>query len=400
MPILRAALVAGLPAPAAAALLTLAGRPEPAGPLTGVLAGLLLRGSPVAAALATLWGGAWAVLATELAGIESADAMGSWLEWPGWPGWAVGAVLAYTLAARPVPGGVPRTPGGIWHVLGRVRHVPDGVRRSPLPVAAVTVAAGAGAALVAGQLAAAQAAGLTLWTDYHPYDGPGWYRDVTSALWYPAASVVLASALAGRLRGGREAWAAVPVAAWLGAALAGGPLQYAQALGATGGPPGVALLASLAGGGIGAAAGALALRHPGAGAGLVCFVALRTSQALDRAPGEWPEPVEVMADPLLLLAPFVVVAVVAARAARRAARRGPGLVAGLAGPLLVWAVYAAVGARAYDHSTQSEPYLQALLTAFLAPAVALAAAQLAVLTGRSGSSGDATSHGTSTRRSP
>ncbi len=79
---------------------------------------------------------------------------------------------------------------------------------------------------------------------------------------------------------------------------------------------------------------------------------------------------------------------------------GPGLVAGLAGPLLVWAVYAAVGARAYDHSTQSDPYLQALLTAFLAPAVALAAARLAVLTGRSGSSGDATSHGTSTRRSP
>ncbi|MER7619391.1 hypothetical protein, partial [Nonomuraea wenchangensis] len=178
MPILRAALVTGLPAPAAAALLVLAGRPEPAGPLTGVLAGLLLRGSPVAAALATLWGGAWAVLATELAGIETADAMGSWLEWPGWPGWAVGAVLAYALAARPMPGGVPRMPGGIWHVLGRVRHlpgggrhVPDGVRRSPLPVAAVT--AGAGAALVAGQLAAAQAAGLTLWTDYHPYDGPG-----------------------------------------------------------------------------------------------------------------------------------------------------------------------------------------------------------------------------------
>ncbi|MET8992411.1 hypothetical protein ABZW49_43795 [Nonomuraea wenchangensis] len=386
MPILRATLVAGLPAPAAAALLTLAGRPEPAGPLIGVLAGLLLRGSPAAAALATLWGGAWAVLATELAEIETADAMGSWLEWPGWPGWAVGAVLAYALAARHTPGGV--------------RGVPGGVRTSRPPVAAVTVAAVAGAVLAAGQLAAARAAGLTLWTDYHPYDGPGWYRDLTSALWYPAASVVLASVLAGRLRGGRESWAAVPVAAWLGAALAGGPVQYAQALGVTVEPPGVALLASLAGGGIGAAAGVLALRHPGAAAGLVGFVALRTLQALDRGPGEWPEPLDVIADPLLLVTPFVVVAVVAARTARRAARRGPGLVAGLAGPLLIWSVYAAVGARAYDHSTQSGPYAQALLTALLAPAVALAAAQIAVLTGRSGSSGDATSHGTSTRRSP
>jgi hypothetical protein len=264
----------------------------------------------------------------------------------------------------------------------------------------VAVAAGAGAVLAAGQLAAAQAAGLTLWEDYHPYDGPGWYRDLTSALWYPAASVVLATVLAGRLRGGRRSSAAVPVAAWLGAALAGGPMQYAQALGVTVEPPGVALLASLAGGGIGAAAGVLALRHPGVAAGLVCFVAFRTLQALDRAPGELPEPVEVIADPLLLVTPFVIVAVVAARTARRAARWGPGLVAGPAGPLLVWSVYAAVGARAYDHSTQSSPYAQALLTAFLAPAVALAAAQIAVLTGRSGSSDDATSHGTSTRRSP
>ncbi|MEU6798027.1 hypothetical protein ABZ907_40555 [Nonomuraea wenchangensis] len=386
MPILRTTLVTGLSAPAAAALLALAGRPEPAGPLIGVLAGLLLRGSPAGAALATLWGGAWAVLATALAGIETADAMGSWLEWPGWPGWAVGAVLAYALAARHTPVGAG--------------HVPAGARPSRPPAVAVAVAAVAGAALTAGQLVAARAAGLTLWEDYHPYDGPGWYRDLTSALWYPAASVVLASVLAGRLRGGRESWAAVPVAAWLGAALAGGPVQYAQALGVTVEPPGVALLASLAGGGIGAAAGVLALRHPGAGAGLVSFVAFRTLQALDRAPGEWPEPVDVIADPLLLVTPFVVVAVVAARTARRAARRGPGLVAGLAGPLLVWSVYAAVGPRAYDHSTQSGPYAQALLTAFLAPAVALAAVQIAVLTGRSGSSGDATSHGTSTRRSP
>ncbi|MGW2150417.1 hypothetical protein ACWCOT_39340 [Nonomuraea bangladeshensis] len=391
MPIFRAALVAGLLAPAAAALLTLAGRPEPAGPLIGVLAGLLLRGSPAAAALATLWGGAWAVLATALAGIETADAMGSWLEWPGWPGWALGAVLAYALAAR-------HRPVSARHESGEARQGPGEAPPSRLP--AVAVAAGAGAVLAAGQLAAAQAAGLTLWEDYHPYDGPGWYRDLTSALWYPAASVVLATVLAGRLRGGRRSSAAVPVAAWLGAALAGGPMQYAQALGVTVEPPGVALLASLAGGGIGAAAGVLALRHPGVAAGLVCFVAFRTLQALDRAPGELPEPVEVIADPLLLVTPFVIVAVVAARTARRAARWGPGLVAGLAGPLLVWSVYAAVGARAYDHSTQSGPYAQALLTAFLAPAVALAAAQIAVLTGRSGSSDDATSHGTSTRRSP
>ncbi|MEV4290443.1 hypothetical protein AB0K40_33475 [Nonomuraea bangladeshensis] len=391
MPIFRAALVAGLLAPAAAALLSLAGRPEPAGPLVGVLAGLLLRGSPAAAALATLWGGAWAVLTTEPAGIETADAMGSWLEWPGWPGWALGAVLAYAPAAR-------HRPASARHESGEARQGPGEAPPSRLP--AVAVAAGAGAVLAAGQLAAAQAAGLTLWEDYHPYDGPGWYRDLTSALWYPAASVVLATVLAGRLRGGRQSSAAVPVAAWLGAALAGGPMQYAQALGVTVEPPGVALLASLAGGGIGAAAGVLALRHPGVAAGLVCFVAFRTLQALDRAPGELPEPVEVIADPLLLVTPFVIVAVIAARTARRAARRGPGLVAGLAGPLLIWSVYAAVGARAYDHSTQSGPYAQALLTAFLAPAVALAAAQIAVLTGRSGSSDDATSHGTSTRRSP
>ncbi|QYC41882.1 hypothetical protein Nocox_21390 [Nonomuraea coxensis DSM 45129] len=215
--------------------------------------------------------------------------------------------------------------------------MPLGARPSP---AAVAVAAVAGAALAAGQLVAARALGMTLWTDYHPYDGPGWYRDVTSALWYPAASVVLASV----------------------------------------------------------AAGAVALRRPEAGWGLVCFVVL---YPLGRMPPDvWPEAVENVVDLLLLPASLAVVAVAAARAARRAARPGPGLAAGLVGPLLVWSVYAAVGPRAYDHSTQSGPYLLALLTVLLALVVAPVAALVAAVTARSGSSSDATSHGTSTRRSP
>ncbi|PZG18175.1 hypothetical protein C1J01_15955 [Nonomuraea aridisoli] len=47
----------------------------------------------------------------------------------------------------------------------------------------------------------------------------------------------------------------MPLAAWLGCAVTAGAVQYEQALQATGEPAAVALVASLAGGGIGAAPG-------------------------------------------------------------------------------------------------------------------------------------------------
>ncbi|MER6945912.1 hypothetical protein ABT294_17955 [Nonomuraea sp. NPDC000554] len=178
---------------------------------------------------------------------------------------------------------------------------------------------------------------MTLWEDYHEYDGPGWYRDLTSAIWYPAAAVVIAAAVAGALPGGRGRFLALPLAAWLGCAVTAGPLQYVQALGAP--PATVALLASLAGGGIGAAAAAAGLRHAGTRLGLVsCVLAVTVGSVVDT----WFK-VPVLWD---VIVPVVLVSVVATRATHRDGGAGSGVVAGMAGPLLLWCVYLRVVAPA------------------------------------------------------
>ncbi|GAA2404870.1 hypothetical protein GCM10010404_73760 [Nonomuraea africana] len=192
-------------------------------------------------------------------------------DWLGWPGWMIGAVLAYLIAAK----GLPQGEAGA-------------VKPSVLPV---IVAALAAAVLACTQIIASKAFGMTEWEKYHQWDGPGWYRDLTRAAWYSAASVMLASVIAGRVPG-RGRFVMLPLAAWLGCAVTAGPVQYVQALGTDGDPPAVALMACLAGGGIGAAAGASALRHAGTGLGLVSFILLFTAgevtdSRLSTSPRSW-----------------------------------------------------------------------------------------------------------------
>ncbi|GGQ16496.1 hypothetical protein GCM10010140_53500 [Streptosporangium pseudovulgare] len=357
--------------PCVSVLLAAIDRLELAGILTGLVAGVLLRGDPAKAAVATLYGSVAAVMVGESVtdasdGGDFADAMAGW---PGWPGWVIGAVLAYLVAA----GGLPRT---------GARGVGPAV---PAVVAAALTAALTAAVLACGQLVAAEALGWTLWERYHEWDGPGWYRDLTRAVWYPAAAVVAASVVAGRMPGGRGRFLALPSAAWLGCAVTAGPLQYLQALGAVDDPPVVALTASLAGAGIGAAAGAAALRHAGTRRGLLCFVLLFTAvEVMGGLPGS-------LADEALsmLIVSTVLAVVVAAWTARRDASTGSGVTAGVAGPLLIWSVYVTVGSRDYDHSTQYLPYWAACVAALLASIAAPPAAEAARL-GRTGPEGRGT----------
>ncbi|PZG18174.1 hypothetical protein [Nonomuraea aridisoli] len=69
-------------------------------------------------------------------------------------------------------------------------------------------------------------------------------------------------------------------------------------------------------------------------------------------------------------------AVVAALAARRTGSRDAGIAAGVSGPLLIWSVYAAVGPRHYDHTSQSTPYYSALPGRLMALAVAAVTARV------------------------
>ncbi|MEV1172322.1 hypothetical protein, partial [Nonomuraea sp. NPDC049784] len=160
---------------------------------------------------------------------------------------------------------------------------------------------------------------------------------------------------------------ALPLAAWLGCAVTAGPLQYVQALGADRQTI-VALLAGLAGGGIGAAAGAAALRHAETRLGLVSFIVM--FDVLDVAHGR----LDLLEPLLVLVAPAVLVAVATWRATRRGGSLGSGVLAGVAGPLLIWSVYLMIGPRLYDHTTQSGPYYWAffmtLMALVLAPMVA------------------------------
>jgi hypothetical protein len=237
------------------------------------------------------------------------------------------------------------------------------------------------AALCCGQLVAAKAAGWTAWVEYDYYNEVGWYRDLTSATWYPAASVVIASVIAGRMPGGRGRHLALPLAAWCGCAVAAGPLQYAQALGVPDRPATAALLAALAGGGIGAAAAAVALRGDGGVRfGLVAFAALQTlviaAHSLRRDIGLW-----------ILIVSVVLVVTAALRTARRGGEARSVIVAGVAGPLLIWSVHLSVGPRFSDHATQSEPYLIAggtTLMAIIVAFVTLVATQVAAAPPQSG----------------
>ncbi|NUW44749.1 hypothetical protein [Nonomuraea rhodomycinica] len=71
-------------------------------------------------------------------------------------------------------------------------------------------------------------------------------------------------------------------------------------------------------------------------------------------------------------------AIVAVRTARRDAGVESGVIAGMAGPLLIWSVYLTVGPRLYDHVSQSEPYWLAWAGVPTALVTALAAATWAV----------------------
>ncbi|GAA2214990.1 hypothetical protein GCM10009850_104570 [Nonomuraea monospora] len=379
---LLTAAVTLLAAPGLAALLYLAGRPEPAGVLTGLAAGLLLRDRPARAAMATLCGSVVAVAVGSLVvqgfradGPDFPDAMA------GWPGWVAGAVLAYALAARrpttsarAITAHRPTTradatvarEAATWS--GASAAVPRwrGAATRTLVTAAVLAAV-----LCCGQLVLAQAAGMTLWEDYHEWDGPGLYRDLTRATWHPAAAVIVATLTATQVFGERVRHWAVPVAAWLGCALIGGPVQYAQALGAGERAALLALLAALAGGAIGAAAATAALGRPGIWLGLTAFVLLFTAQEVR---GGW---VEDLPDLWGLYVSVALVAGVAAWTAWRETSFGAGAVAGLAGPMLIWSVYLLIGSRHYDHASQSGPYTYALLIALAAMAVAPVAAGLA-----------------------
>ncbi|MEV1175395.1 hypothetical protein, partial [Nonomuraea sp. NPDC049784] len=163
-------------APVLTLILAALGGLDLAGPMTGLAAAFLLRGQPVKGAVATLYGSVAALPAGSLLpfaiqddGTDFGDLMA------GGPGWAAGAVLAYLIAARKVPRAEPR----------------------PKPRAgSMAVAASVAAVLACAQILAAKALEVTLWVDYHEFDGPGWYRDLTHAAWYPAASVVIASLIA------------------------------------------------------------------------------------------------------------------------------------------------------------------------------------------------------------
>ncbi|GGS65401.1 hypothetical protein ACFFV7_02410 [Nonomuraea spiralis] len=356
---MRIVVLVMLVAPGLSMLLLLAGRLELAGMLTGLAAGFLLRSEPARAALATLCGSLSAVLIGQVLG-DGVDGPDFADQMAGWPGWPIGAVLAYLIAAK----GLPPTSA-------------RGTSSAVLPAAVAALTAGA---LGCGQLVAAKVLQMTRWEDYHEYDGPGWYRDLTSAILYPAASVVIASVIASRMTAGRERFLVVPLAAWLGCALTAGPVQYVQALGVSGEPALVALLASLAGGGIGAAAAAAALRHGGARLGLVSFILAFT---VGKVTAAWLEIsdvtwawLELLFALLALITPLVLIAWVSARTASRDASLGSGVIAGVAGPLLIWSVYLTVGPRFYDHASQSNPYWLAWATVPVALVTALGAASL------------------------
>ena len=103
--IILAVIVALFVAPSLSALLATIGSLEPAGVLTGLAAGFLLRRQPSMAALATLYGSASAVLIGELFAQDLLDETGFADAMAGWPGWVLGAVLAYLIAAQGLPRG-------------------------------------------------------------------------------------------------------------------------------------------------------------------------------------------------------------------------------------------------------------------------------------------------------
>jgi hypothetical protein len=357
MPDVRVAIGTALLAPALWLLMMPTHHVELTGVLIGLAAGFLLPGQPARAAMATLCGSAMVVPVGPVfgGGSEFADQMA------GWPAWPAGAVLAYLIAAKGLP-----------HKTATAR----GSAVLPAGMAALIAAA-----LGCGQLVAAKALGMTLWEDYHQFDGPGWYRDLTEAIWYPAGAVVIAAVAASRLPGGRGRFLALPLAAWFGCAVTAGPLQYAQALEVTDKPASLALLAGMAGGGIGAAAAAAGLRHAGTKLGLVAFTLASTAGSATEPSrlDDWmPDPLPEFAMLLNVVVWVALVATVAARTARRDASAESGVIAGVAGPLLIWSVYLTVGPRAYDHSSQSEPYELALAGVPVALFIALAAAALAV----------------------
>ncbi|MCK2215491.1 hypothetical protein MF672_017090 [Actinomadura sp. ATCC 31491] len=355
MPIVRIIILTMLAAPCLSLLLALVGAPKLAGVLIGLAAGVLLRGEPSRAAMSTLCGSASAVLIGAALGGGSgfADRMA------GWPGWLAGAVLAYLIAGR----GLPRKTARAERSLAL-----------PAVLAALTAAV-----LGCGQLAAAKAMRVTLWEDYHEWDGPGWYRDLTQAIWCPAAAVVLAAVAASRFPGGRGRFLALPIAAWLGCGATAGPLQYVQALGVTDKPASFALIAGLTGGGIGAAAAAAGLRHAGTKHGLVAFILVTTAGS---AAGTWLGDFATLLEAAALMA---LIALVAGRTAGRDADVESGVIAGMAGPLLIWSVYLTVGPRLDDHTSQSTPYWSAWAGVPIAFVTALTAAVWAAGDDRSGS---------------
>ncbi|WP_189248614.1 hypothetical protein [Streptosporangium pseudovulgare] len=272
------------------------------------------------------------------------------------------------------------------------------------------LSASAACALVAAVLAAAQVLvahrlGVNDWTvrggSYAEY--VDWDHPLTRSTWYPAASTLIASMITHRLfRRAPWSWRWLPPAAWLGSCLTAGPLLYGLASAAPeagiGSGPSAAVRAVAVGGVIGLVAAMVALRRREAGAGLVTYILWVSLLEFarpwwwDRAPAFDPMLTEevwaggsgdrVVRASFLeaggitagLIGPVVVSGVVAVWAAARYGRRRSGVIAGVAGPLLLCSVYLTI-----DPGWGDQDSVQAALCwyAFLAVPIGLCSATIA-----------------------
>ncbi|MEU4547000.1 hypothetical protein [Nonomuraea dietziae] len=329
-----------------------------AGLFTGIVCGITIAWAPTrmpgirlpaAAATLTLAG----MVPTSLVGYsggESVDLFWSGVE-PAAPFWIAGAALAYTIAAlrmgrRP---GHPLRPG----------------RRD---IAGAAAAALLSALLAGGQVTAAHGLNLITWTSEGGYGVPvDWDWDLTRATWYPAASAIIAAVAVRRLT--TPLLAALP--AGLGAGLSAALILYgqAQAVPVTPFPPETVLSAAALGGAIGAVAAFAALTRDGVRAGLIASIGLITIAELTWKRGDARHDplihLSMPSEPALgagLIAPIVMCVAITVWTTRRADRE-TGILAGISGPLLLFATYLTINPGLDDQeSLQAGPWVLTFVT--------------------------------------
>ncbi|MFC6086549.1 hypothetical protein [Sphaerisporangium aureirubrum] len=270
------------------------------------------------------------------------------------------------------------------------------------------------AVLAAVQVLVADRFGINVWTmEWGSYsDSIDWDHAVTRSTWYPVASTLVASVITYRVcRRAPWSWLWLPPAAWLGSCLTAVPLLYGLASavpddGRINSSPSVVVGSAILGGAIGGAAAMVALRHREVGVGLVVytlwvsFLEFTRPWWWERAPafdpmltervltgtGEYvvkAKIIEAGGVTAGLIGPVIVSGIVAAWAAVQRGRWRSGVVAGVAGPLLLCSVYLTIDSGMGDQdSMQLTLWYYSILAVLIGLCVSAVTATVAQITAK------------------